>query len=162
LKVLFCKFCCWPRRSCCRRSEAWVAWSAQGFPLLGPPVCSPCICVAAIDTPAAIIVVAESCWDTHDALVAFVSKIASWLWGWLPRPSSLRSRGSFCEWFGASRWWHQLYPLRSVIALAGWCADHQSWMWLPLRLHTLRLGTARAYFNGQSLELWDSIVKPAI
>ncbi len=85
-------------------------------------VCVHCACFVAIDTHAAIfvIVVWVLSWysqRSHDALVAFVNKAALWLWGWLPRPSSLHVRGSSRERFGISWWFRWSRPSRLAMSL---------------------------------------------
>ena len=90
-------------------------------------VCVRHTCFAAIDAFVVIIVVAGwvlswySGWP-HNALVTFVGKATLWLWGWLPRPSSLHLRGSSREHFGASRWRCSLHPSRLVMAIIAFIA----------------------------------------
>ncbi len=84
-----------------------------------------CVCrarVAAIDILSAIFIVTVwvLLWYSqclHNALVAFINKAASWLQGWLPRPSTLHLRGSSRERFGVSWWLRWLRPPRLAMPL---------------------------------------------
>ncbi len=56
--------------------------------------CVCCTCVAAIDAPLTMIIIAEwvllwYSWCPHDAFVVFIGKAALWLQGWSPQLSSL-------------------------------------------------------------------------
>ncbi len=98
------------------------ALSAWGFPLRVSPFYIRSTCVAAIDAPVMIIVVAGwvLLWYSqrpHNALVAFVGEATLWLWNLLPQHFLSRLRGSSCERFGASQWWHWSCPSQLVMAL---------------------------------------------
>ncbi len=85
-------------------------------------VCVCCARIVAIDILLAIFIVTvwELLWYSqhpHNALVAFVNKAASWLWGWLTQPSSLHLRGSSCKRFGISWWLRWLCPSRLAMPL---------------------------------------------
>ncbi len=120
LQLFFCKFCCWPRRSYRRRSEAWICLICPRLPILGSPSFMVAFVVLALWRLTHLRRLSTSLDElrgvTHDALVIFVGEAALWFQGWSPWPSSLRLRGSLHKRFGALRWKHQSRPSWLVMA----------------------------------------------
>ncbi len=105
------------------------AQSAWGFLFRGPPGCCVChACIAAIDAPLTMIVVAGwvlwwYSWRSHNAFVAFVSKAALWL----HYSSPCCIRRMLVLW---ALWcFTMMMPIASIVISDGFDCAHRNWQW---------------------------------
>jgi hypothetical protein len=125
LQLFFCKFCCWPRHSRRRRSEAWIRLICPRLPVLGSPSFMVAFFVLTSRRLTHLWRLSTSRDEfrrvTHNILVAFVGEAA--LYG-LTRcvrgarfMSILAPRDDSINRVHRDWWWHQLHPSR----LVHWC-----------------------------------------
>jgi len=117
LQLFFCKFCCWPWRSCRGRCEAWIRLICPRPPSF---MVASCVLTSRRLTHLWRLSTSrdEFCRVTHDTLVAFVGEAT--VYG-LPRcvrgarfVSALAPRDDSINRVHRNWWWHQLHPSRLV------------------------------------------------